>query len=74
MRLEARAAVQRTPPFRCGYLTRLPEDFIGESHIVILQREIADFSSQEWCDFEQRPGPAPPGLDDDRAFTVYLTR
>jgi hypothetical protein len=73
MRLEARAVVSRMPPFRTGYLTCLPADFVGERHIVILSREITDSPSREWCDFEERPGPAPPGLDDDGALTVYLT-
>jgi hypothetical protein len=27
----------------------------------------------EWCHFEERPGPAPPGSDEGN-FTIYLTR
>ena len=57
---------------RCGYLTRLPEDFTGERHIVTVQREPGSPHEEEY-EFEERPGPAPPGSD-YRGLTIYLTR
>ena len=58
---------------RCGYLTRLPEDFTGERHIVTVQREPSGSPHEEWFQFEERPGPAPPGSDYG-GLTIYLTR
>ena len=59
--------------FRYGYLTPLPEDFTGERHMVPVHREPSGSPHEEWCQFEERPGPAPPGSDDGE-LTIYLTR
>jgi hypothetical protein len=58
---------------RYGWLTQLPEHSVGERHTVIVQREPIGSPHVEWCHFEERPGPAPPGSDDD-GLTIYLTR
>jgi hypothetical protein len=58
---------------RYGWLTHLPEDFVGERHTVIVQREPTGSPQAEWCHFEERPGPAPPGSDYG-GLTIYLTR
>jgi hypothetical protein len=50
----------------------LPNDFVGERHVVIVKRESTGSPYCEWCHFEERPGPAPPGSVDD-ACRVYLT-
>jgi hypothetical protein len=71
-RLEATTANRRTVVYRYGYLKALPKDFVGERHVVIVKQESAGSPSCERCDFEERPGPAPPGSV-DRAFRVYLT-
>jgi hypothetical protein len=73
-RLEARRPARKIGPFRSGYVTRLPEGHTGERHIVVVKSEPVEGSpGHEWCDFEERPGPAPPGSDDG-GFTVLLTR
>jgi hypothetical protein len=72
-RLEARTKASEPLMLRTGFLTQLPEDFTGERHVVVLKREPAGSPHQEWCDFEERPGPAPPGSDDG-GLTIYLTR
>ena len=71
-RLEARTLASTPPVFRYGWLTPLPEGYAGERHVVIVVRTPTDSPNIEWCEFEERPGPAPPGLDDD-SLTVYLT-
>ena len=43
----------------------LPPDFVGERHIAIL-REGPDGH----CEFEERPGPEPPGLRDDVPWVI----
>ena len=48
---------------RVGWLQPLPRDFIGERHVAIVTRESTGQSNVEWCQFEERPGPAPRGAD-----------
>jgi hypothetical protein len=70
--LEARMATVVAPVFfRYGWLRRLPKDFSGERHIVSIKTKPTNSPNFEWCEFEERPGPAP--LAEDRGFTVYLT-
>jgi hypothetical protein len=71
-RLESQTKASGTPKLRTGNLTRLPEDFTGERHVVVVKREsTSDYA--EWCEFEERPGPALPGSDDG-GLTIYCTR
>jgi hypothetical protein len=60
------------PPcaFRWGVLKRLPDDYVGERHIVVV--EIEGTSDTGWCEFEERPGSPPPGSDDG-VPRVYLS-
>jgi hypothetical protein len=58
--------------YRYGCLKALPNDFAGERHVVIVKRESTGSPYCEWCHFEERPGPAPPGSV-DAACGVYLT-
>jgi hypothetical protein len=60
-RLEATTA-GRTVVYRYGCLKALP----------IVKRESTGSPYCEWCHFEERSGPAPPGSVDD-ASRVYLT-
>jgi hypothetical protein len=69
--LEQRQELAKPSIFRSGWLKPLPEDYVGERHVVIVTRE-RTASNGEWCRFEERPGPAPPDLDDFN-LTVYLT-
>lgn len=71
-RLEALTKASEVPKLRTGYLTCLAEDFAGERHVVILKRDSTS-AYQEWCEFEERPGPALPGSDDG-GLSIYLTR
>jgi hypothetical protein len=71
-RLEARTKARMLPPFRSGYLTVLPEEYTGERHVIIVRSESKGLH-EEWCEFEERPGPAPPGSNDG-GFRVYCTR
>jgi hypothetical protein len=71
-RLEARSEARTPALFRSGWLKPLPLDYIGERHTVIVQREPTRLPHVEWCEFEERPGPA-RAADSDNGFTVYLT-
>jgi hypothetical protein len=65
---------QPLPPcgLRWGLLNRLPEDYVGERHVVIGENDRPYSSINGHCEFEERPGPAPPGLDDP-GCVVYFT-
>ena len=72
-RLEVKVEPRKPHFFRSGYLKTLPTDYVGESHVVIVKREPTGASGTfEWCEFQERPGQAPPGSEDP-CFTVYLT-
>jgi len=70
-RLEQMQELAKPSIFQSGWLKPLPKDYVGERHVVIVTRE-PTASNGEWCRFEERPGPAPPDLDDSN-FAVYLT-
>ena len=72
-KLEMHSEQAKPLMLRYGWLKPLPEDYIGERHVVIVKREPTETPNMEWCEFEERPGPAPAGPEDN-ACTVYLTR
>jgi hypothetical protein len=72
-RLEALMKAKEPGNLCYGWLTHLPEDFTGERHVVTVKREPTGSPHVLWCEFEERPGPAPRGSDDG-SFTIYLTR
>ena len=44
----------------CGWLAnQLPADYEGERHYVIVKRTPTASPNIEWCEFEERAGPAP---------------
>jgi hypothetical protein len=55
-----------------GWLTPLPDDFVGERHVVIVKREPTRSENVDWCEFEERPGPA-PAASASANFQVHLT-
>jgi len=61
-RLEAQRRL-RPPVLRWGVLKRLPEEYAGERHVVIVESELSSSSRTGQCEFEERPGPPPPDLD-----------
>jgi hypothetical protein len=70
-RLEAQPGLRPRCALRWGVLRRLPEDYVGESHVVVVEREPPCSSHSGQCEFEERPGPPPPGSDDG-VPRVYL--
>ncbi|MGD0499652.1 MAG: hypothetical protein ABSC23_14590 [Bryobacteraceae bacterium] len=62
-RLEKLPGLCPSCAYRIGLLKRLLEDYVGERHIVIVEKEGTSSSDTGWCEFEERPGP-PPGSDD----------
>ena len=72
VRLEANTVRSGPLVLRYGWLRRLPKDFVGARHVVTVKREPAGSPNVEWCQFEERPGPAPPGLEDP-GLVIYLT-
>ena len=72
-RLEVRAEPKKPHFFRSGYLKTLPADYVGERHVVIVNRELAEATGQnEWCEFEERPGPAPVDAQEEECTTIYI--
>ena len=71
-RLEARLEVSKPLLLRWGWVHHLPDDYTGERHIVAVRREPWSSQNVEWGQFEERPGPAPPGLEDP-GCVIYLT-
>jgi len=72
-RLEARREASEPLMLHYGWLKPLPKDFNGERHTVIVKREPTGSPNVEWCRFEERPGPAPPGSDDG-SLTILLAK
>ena len=72
-RLEVRVEPKKPHFFRSGYLKTLPADYVGERHVVIVNREPSGTPNGEWCEFEERPGPAPPDAQDEQdCTTIYI--
>ena len=70
-RLEVRAEPKKPHFFRTGYLKTLPADYVGERHVVIVKREPSGATGQhEWCEFEERPGPAPVDAQEEENCTT----
>jgi hypothetical protein len=57
---------------RWGLLKKLPEDYAGERHVAIVEIDPSCSPKAGQCEFEERPGPAPPGQDDLGCY-VYFT-
>jgi hypothetical protein len=57
-KLEARTESEKLPFLRYGWLKPLPQEFSGERHVVIVKREPTGSPRVEWCEFEERAGPA----------------
>ena len=68
--LEVKAEPKKPQLFRSGYLKTLPADYVGERHVVIVKREPS--GNGEWCEFEERPGPAPLDSQEEDCTTIYI--
>jgi len=66
-RLENVQAAERLPQveLQIGYLKKLPPEYVGERHVVTVDR-LAD-GKYHW---EERPGPTPANEDDDDALMI----
>jgi len=69
-KLEVRLEPKKPQLIRCGYLKTLPTDYVGERHVVIVNRKPS--GKGEWCEFEERPGPAPVDAEEDDCTTIYI--
>jgi len=70
-RLEALSQEAREATVQIGPLKRLPDDFLGDRHVVVVKRYPSSTPNWETCEFEERPGPEPPGVHDG-ANRIYL--
>lgn len=70
-RLESRVAAKRATLMLHGVLKTLPSDYVGERHIVIVSRKLNSTGTAEWCNCEERPGPAPAGSEDVQRIHFY---
>ena len=59
-RLETRNQEARQSVMQVGSLKKLPDDFVGERHVVVVKRQQTSTPNYESCEFEERPGPEPP--------------
>jgi hypothetical protein len=71
-RLEVVVEPKKPQLFRSGYLKTLPADYVGERHVVIVKREPSGAPNGEWCEFEERSGPAPLGSQEEHCTTIYI--
>ena len=72
--LEAKFAPIANPvTYRYGWLRPLPKDHVGERHIATVKVSPTGSPYFKWCEFEERPGPAPRD-NVDPSFTVYLNQ
>ena len=70
-RLEVKVEPKKPHFFRSGYLKTLPAEYVGERHVVIVKREPS--GNGEWCEFEERPGPAPLDAQEEKnCTTIYI--
>ena len=72
-RLEVRVEPKKPQFFRSGYLKTLPADYVGERHVVTVKRKPAEAPGEvEWCEFEERPGPAPVDAQEEDGITIHI--
>ena len=71
-RLETKVPAVGPVLFQYGWINRMPADFEGERHVVVVKRQPTANPNVEWCEFEQRPGLLPPNSVNSN-FAVYLT-
>jgi hypothetical protein len=58
--LEAKVKANDGPAQRIGFITReLPPEYTGERHMAVIRVGGYDGYHREWCEVEERPGPAP---------------
>ena len=70
-KLERRESiVQKSLPLRVrfGSAKPLPADYVGQRHLVVVKQLESRFPNMEWCEMEERPGPAPES--DENILTV----
>jgi len=61
------------PPMRMGYVIReLERNYVGERHMAVVRVVGNDSYGREWCEVEERPGPA-PAEPAERLPLVYYT-
>jgi hypothetical protein len=71
-RLETQYQEARQSVMQVGPLKKLPDDFVGERHVVVVKRQQASTPGYESCEFEERPGPEHPGMR-DQACRIFVT-
>jgi hypothetical protein len=71
-RLESRFKREQEQIVQIGLLKRLPDDFAGERHVVAVRCQPIATPNWESCEFEERPGPEPPGMQ-GTTCRIFLT-
>ena len=60
---------------RIGEVKRLPTEYTGERHLVVVKQLPPRSPGQEWVEFEERPGPEPeqpPGPPNERIVNICI--
>jgi hypothetical protein len=72
-KLESELRRDEEPPMRMGYVIReLERNYVGERHMAVVRVVGNDSYGREWCEVEERPGPA-PSTPAERLPVVSLT-
>ena len=72
-RLEASIVRARANKLRFGHIRELPREYQGDRHVIIAKR-LGIQDGNEWVEYEERPGPRPPGSQPDEgvAFDIVF--
>lgn len=57
--------------FRTGYIRKLPRDFVGERHVVLVSRDPTDRPNEEWCVYREMPGSGPNEAEGASVFDMF---
>lgn len=70
-KLQARSSPLRVPPIQYTNLTKLPDTYVGEKHVVLVSRTTRS-DGTGWYELEERPGAAlGPGEDPFRRGDAF---
>ncbi len=76
VRLERAEAVSRwSVRIRCGHVKRLPREYTGERHLVVVKQLPPNSYGLELVEFEERPGLAPQrssGPSNERIININI--
>ena len=58
-RLESQTRFAPSAFYEYGWLARLPKEYVGERHRVVIERQPTRSPRAAWCEWEERPDQRP---------------